>query len=422
MSQAQISDPTENVLQELAAALSSDQVPREAKLHGSRLLDRLQAPVQVVVMGKPQSGKSRLINMLLGQPVYPRIADLPAFEVVHGDRERTLIVHEDERVEDWRGGAGDPLPADTAMVRVELPLPILRRLALTEVTLSGPTDAQRAAAAWAMDRADIAIWCTQSFDAIERSLWAPAPDRLKDHSFLVITKADQLLMKGQLQGRLAELEDIVAQEFHSLYSVATIQAISAREKASDPDGGGWTASGGRALHDAVLRLVETGRRADADNALLFLSRYSAIIAQAARRPEPAREKAPTEAQRPAPVARVALDAPGLVGMSTRNRQIFSEALDYLQERADRMITAMEAAGGNSQGMILDHCLETANTLSELLADFDSSDPALSALQDDVLESADMMLLLRLEQTEDAAADAVTLLMQLKKEVAEKTVG
>ena len=60
---------TEVVLEQLTRVLSSDRFPGEARLLGAKLLDRLKSPVQIVILGKPQSGKSRLINMLLGSPV-----------------------------------------------------------------------------------------------------------------------------------------------------------------------------------------------------------------------------------------------------------------------------------------------------------------------------------------------------------------
>ena len=248
---------------------------------------------------------------------------------------------------------------------------------------------------------------------------APARDALKDHSFLVITKADQLLMKGLLQDRIAALEEVVAQEFHSLYSVATIQAISARNETGTTEPEVWSASGGHALHDAVLRLVDTGRRADTDNALLFLSRYSAAVAQIE---QISRQKSYQPDPRQDPKVRVDSDAAEAMGAAQHNREVFVEALEYLQDRAEKLMGQMDDPATQGTGVILDHCLDTANQLSSLLQDFDQPDRALSELQEDLMESADMMVLLQLEKSEDAAADAVTLLLQLKKEVAEKTAG
>ena len=406
---------TEAVLEQLSLVLGSDRFPDEAKALGARLLDRLRSPVQIVVLGKPQSGKSRLINMLLGQAIYPQIADLTTCEIVYGEHPRSFVIREDDSIQEWTAGPDVPLPDDTIMVRVELPIPLLNKFNLTEVTLTGTSVDQRDMATWACDRADIALWCTQSFDAIERALWTPARDALKDHSFLVITKADQLLMKGVLQDHIASLEDIVAQEFHSLYSVATIQAISARSAPDTIDADVWSASGGHALHDAVLKLVDTGRRADTDNALLFLRRYSAVVSHIER----------SAGQTAKPSARkisVIPESAEALGAAQRNREVFVEALEYLQERAEKLINGLDDPQQGQTDAILDHCLDTANQLSTLLQDFDHTDQALAELQEDVMESADMMVLLQLEKSEDAASDAVTLLLQLKKEVAEKTAG
>ncbi len=405
----------DHVVETLAAALASDRVPGEARLHGARLLERLKTPVNVVVLGKPQVGKSRLIHMLLGRPLPRPVADLPAFEVMHGPRDRQLLLREDSRIEDWTDGVRSDLPEDAAMMRVELPVPLLTRMTLTEVTLQGPPEAMRAVADWAFERADIVLWCTQGFDAIERALWAVAPDTLKDHSFLVLTKADHLLMKGQLQDRLADLSVIVAQEFHSLFPVATNQAISARSDAGQTQNDLWAASGGRALHDAVLRLVETGRRADADNALLFLSRYAAAMGHPAGRTAPPRPAAPA--------ADAGADAATPDAAAELQRaQVLAEALAYLQDRADRLLSELDMTASDDCAHVLSHCLETATTLSDLLGEFAREDAALTGIQDDIQESADMMLLLQLERSEDAATDAVTLLLQLKKDMADRTVA
>lgn len=415
MSQAQT---TELVVEQLSRVLASDRFPNEAQHLGARLLDRLRAPVQIAILGKPQSGKSRLVNMLLGHTVYSRLAELPTTEIVFGETERMFLIRDDDTMQEWHSGPDVPLPERIAMVRLQLPLPILNTFNLVEITLNGTSQDQRDLANWGCERADIALWCTQNFDAIERALWAPARDALKDHSFLVITKADQLLMKGLLQERIADLEEIVAEEFHSLYSVATIQAISARNMDGPPDTDVWSASGGHALSEAVGRLVETGRRADADNALLFLSRYSAVVAQT----EQLRNTSRSETESVEPKVSVDKNAAEALGAAQRDRAIFVEALEYLQDRAEKLMTRLDGCETDQSELILDHCLDTANELSTLLADFDASDPALADLQNDVLESADMMILLQMEHSDDAASDAVTLLLQLKKEVAEKTAG
>ena len=92
---------------------------------------------------------------------------------------------------------------------------------------------------------------------------------------------------------------------------------------------------------------------------------------------------------------------------------------YLQDRADRLLAELDAQDGEDHAHVLAHCLETATTLSDLLGEFSREDAGLSGLQDDVQESADMLLLMQLERSEDAANDAVTLLLQLKKDMADR---
>ena len=207
----------------LAAALQSGAMPQAAETRGAQLLARLKAPVSVVVMGPPGSGKTSLVNLLIGRPVVPEGIDLPVTEIVSGPAARTVCT-----LPDGSTRAGDgivapaDLPNDTVLVRLELPVPVLDSLSLTEIRVAGSPAEQRAAVDWATRRADIVLWCTQDFDGGERDLWARVPETLKDHSYLVLTMADQLLMKGILQDRIATLAEVVAEEFHSLMPVATL--------------------------------------------------------------------------------------------------------------------------------------------------------------------------------------------------------
>lgn len=417
---------TQMVLQQLEYTLESDNVPPEERRHAARLLSRLQSPVQVVVLGRPGAGKSRLMNMLIGEAVIPEEVDLPTLEIAAGAKPQTVYQMVDGSEQYLDGLHLDqPTPADVAIVRVELTVPILDRMTLTELTLSGSPAEQRAIVDWAKQRADIVLWCSQTFDPGEQALWATAPEALKDHSFLVLTKADQLLMKGVLPDRIAWLDSVVSEAFYSLFPVATIQAISARAADGSRNEDLWNSSGGRALSDAILRLVETGRRADTDNALMFLNRYAPTPPQTPKMTVKTQQQTPP-AQNLPPNSPQATDTSTVTGTGksdsakalTDTSQVFHRALDLLQKRADLMLNAVTETNGDSQGAVLDHCLETANALSQLLMDAGQMDPALSEIQDDVMECTDMMVLFHLEKTEDAAADAVTMLLQLKKEMSE----
>ena len=414
---------TDMVLEQLEQVLGVDQFPTEAKQRGALLLSRLKSPVQVVLLGRENSGKSRLANMLLGDAVMPTIPDVPALEIAAGPVPRTVYLMEDGSSQQQNAAeVGQPVPPGTAIVRVEHPLPLLNKLSLTEVSLTGSPANQQAAADWAIQRADIVLWCTQTFDATEQALWSSAQDALKDHSFLILTKADQLLMKGSLPDRIAQLEDVVAEEFYSLFPVATLQAITARQPDGTRDKDLWDASGGKALLDAILRLVDTGRTADTDNARMFLNRYAAALPEVTRvaKPAPATSgpsKSAPNSDKQKTAARLATK-----GNSQDTKEVLSKALEFLKNRANTLINTLDDTGPDKQVFVLDHCLETANILTEMMLDLELTDPLVVEIQDDVMECTDMMLLFQLEKTEDAAADAVTLLLQLKKGMSEVAVA
>lgn len=404
----------------LARTLGSGRLPEPASRRGAQLLARLGAPVSVVVIGPPGSGKSSIVNMLLGLSAIPETPDLPVLEIVAGARPRTVFELSDGSRDHAEGMAlGGPVPGDAVLARLELAAPVLNGMNLTEIRVAGSSCEQRAAVGLAVQRADIVLWCTQSFGPAEQALWAEVPDALKDHSFLVLTKADRLLMQGVLADRLAELEPVVAEEFYSLFPVATLQAIAARAPGAQENPGLWKASGGRALTGAVMKQVETGRNADADSALLFLARFGIGDAAAAPESGPPAQAGANPAPEPGAANRTqaAPARPGAAGCGALGR-----ALEYLAGRTDEMVASMPRGGDVMRGFVLDHCLATATQLSDILRGAAPGDPLAEGLQSDMAESMDMMLLMQLEQTGAAAEDALTLLLQMKKELAECAAG
>ena len=289
------------VIAALEAALTSGRLPLTAEATARRLVSRLSSPVRVAILGLPGSGKSELLNMLAGQPIVPRDARLTTIWLNYGKRPRTLVHLPDGRTEPHDGllpeGVEDAQPE---RVEIEAPLPILEQISLTEVASDASISSQRAAIAEAVNGADMLLWCTQDFSGAEPMLWSHVPEPLKDHAFLVLAKADELHRDGVLTRRMADLEEVVADEFHSLFPVAARQGLTA-VSATPPNSREFTASGGRALVAAILRHVEQGRRADLDNARLFLSRngFAEQAGPANAAPPASPDPAPSPAPAPA---------------------------------------------------------------------------------------------------------------------------
>ena len=406
----QLRPTVESVRPHLEAALALPSLPARAALAGQQLLARLTSPIRVAILGHPGSGKSQLLNLIAGERIVPAATKLPSIELRFGpERRLSLVDAEDQETP----GSFDDLARlgrdDARLVRIEAPLPILSTLTLIEVATEGTAEEERAGVQWAAARADVVIWCSQAFTPAERWLWSAMPERLKDHGFLVLTKADELIREGTLTRRIADLDDIVAEEFHSLVPVATLQGLTALCAPEGTDREALAASGAEALISALLAHVEQGRRADLDAALLFLSRFGggAPVATAS-------EPAPISMPASAPVPPVTTEPPPvaapLVPVAGGAPETLGHALDILTGCAGTLRDRLGKDGHTDH--ILEGCAQAAQAVADTL------DPAFSpALHDEAMEVAEMLVLYGLERSETAAADAVTLLLQLKRDLA-----
>jgi energy-coupling factor transporter ATP-binding protein EcfA2 len=407
----QLRPSPETVAPRLAALLTTPSLPARAALAGQQLLQRLTSPIRLAILGHPGSGKSQLLNLIAGERIIPAGAALPTVELRFGPARRALLVDADGREREVPLAALGTMGRDAAhIVRIEAPLPILQTLTLIEVSGAGTAGEERAAVQWAAAKADMVIWCSQAFTAAERWLWSAMPDRLKDHGFLVLTKADELIRAGTFAAQMAALEDVVAEEFHSLVPVATLQGLAAMDGSAGTNREALKASGAEALISAILGHLEQGRRADLDAALLFLSRFGAGAAEAAAAPAEAVEAraavppaAPAEEPATVPAAETVEPETPLPDESVLR------ALDILRGAAGPLLARMDEAGHTED--ILEGCAQAAQAVADTL---DAA--ALPQLHDEALEVAEMLVLLGLERSDTAAADAVTLLLQLRRDL------
>ena len=410
-----------NVLIQLEHSLASGNLPSKAQHAGKRFLDRLKSPVRTVISGLSGSGKSQLLNLLVGQCIVPGYTALPPLSLSWAQHPQTVVTLHDGTVEsrdavDLHGLTS----ARVKFVEARAALPILKRISLLEVTADQPMDNHSHAIDWATGRADIVLWCSQEFGPQERDIWSNVPDGLKDHSFLVLTKADAM-SPADLQARISALQDVVAEEFHSLIPVATLQAIAAQ--ASDTiDKPALNASGGAALIAAILRLVDLGRQADIDGVLLFLNRYGAISAVTAR-------PAPVGIPDVAAVA-IDVDPASNIEQSRQNQPdenpaelpaelpaaLLGTALEFLRDCAAELTDIQRGCGAEDPLTILEHCAEAADQLVQIFMQDEGVATGPTEFHADLMEAADMMLLMQLEEGESAAADAVTLLLQLRRDI------
>ncbi len=456
----------------LASGIFPDAVAEQAKSY----LSHLREPVRLSVMGLPGTGKSTLTNFLTGASVVPEGIRMPSLWVVKGDRNRAICTLRDgtEQVVEPIDAA-EIAACAPVFVRLEMQLPALDKISVLEVVMGPEVSDRRRALGWATRRTDIAIWCSQTFNDEEQALWSTMPDRIKDHAFLVISKADELAAAGALQDRLADLAAMAAEDFQGIYPIATLQALGARAPDGSVDKAKLTSSGGRALIGAILRIVEQGRQSALDNAGILLRQYQETLSKTvspAPAPEPTPRLAEPAAEEPQPeekntgsadprtrrrprqkselrmllriadqvqvaqpvekpeaepepeaIEEVAVEADSaepstsnIVELHPETRDAFKKAVGYLADKGQELANELPKMGPAAPKWIIDETIEIANELVDqfgMLGMHD--DPALAKAAEMSFDAADLLQLMQIEKQDNAAAEALAVLLQMKRE-------
>ncbi|SEW42217.1 hypothetical protein SAMN04488515_2938 [Cognatiyoonia koreensis] len=255
----------------LADALASGNLPGNLLPKAEALLAALDKPVRLTLMGLPGTGKSQLMNLLAGADVVPNGMHLPTTQLVYGEVAKSKCTMPDGSVEVLdHCDVAEIAALHPVFVQLALPLPALRRISVLEVVARDDNIDQQRAMFWAAKRTDVALWCTQSFNIPEQTLWGAMPDIIKDHGFMVVTKADVLSRNELLQATLSNVRTVGEHEFNQILPVATLSAIDARLSDGSVDKEAMRRSGGLALISAILRQVDLGQQATIDQAAMIL--------------------------------------------------------------------------------------------------------------------------------------------------------
>lgn len=274
------------VAQRLGRLLDQGALPAGGPAEAAeRLLERLERPARVALLGLPGCGKSSILNLLTGTVVVPEMLRLPTIIVQHGEDERMLCTLADGRTEVVPGrDLSQVLTLNPALITIEADLPALKVISLLEVA-AGPMEAdQRRAAVWASKRADILIWCTTSYLPKEQQVWEGMPDMVKDNGFLFLTKIDLLGSREAAQGMLERVELRAGEEFRQVLAISAKQARAAVTAPGGLDRDLFRDSGAAAVITTIKTRVQTARRADTDMAELLIARHAAADGLVTRRP------------------------------------------------------------------------------------------------------------------------------------------
>lgn len=428
------------VQDELTQAVAAMRLPEDVQQRAEKLLERLRQPVRLALMGLPGSGKSALLNLLVGADVVPEGVGLPTLQLIYGPTEQTICTLPDGTRQTLpHGDASEIAELSPVFVEMQMNLPALAKISVLEVVTPADPTALHRATQWAAKRCDIALWCTQVFNEDEQRIWAQMPDLIKDHAFLMITKADMLKANGILDQTSDAVRNVASDEFNQIMPIATTQAVAARKADGSVDKGQMRNSGGLALISAVLKHVELGRESAVDMAEVLLLQHADLLDSAKETTEPPAETesvSPIDAapQKPvlATVAQIETPAPpsepaaatpekpatqNVVTLRPATREAYQHVLDYIISQSRALIDQAQKVGDAAPAQIMAKTVEHVQWLSDYLNEHgDDSDPALIRARDTAMDAADLVQLMQMEKRDSATVEALSLMIQIKHEL------
>lgn len=494
------------VQSELKQAVDSGLLPHSVQDKAAKLLQRLQQPIRIAVMGLPRSGKSSVLNLLVGSDVIPDGVRLPTLQLAYGDIAQSICTLPD--------GSKQTLDSvDTAaisalspvFVEMQMPLPALAKISVLEVVAPDDPAAMHRATQWATKRCDVGLWCTRGYVEAEQDIWAAVPENVKDHSFCMMTRADILKAEGLLETAFGAVRNFAKPEFNQVLAIGTPQAIAARRADGSVDKDMMRDSGGLALISAVLKQVDQGKQSAVDMADVLLHQHADLLADAPKAalsepapepiaqteappaveaepaveiaaapepvtepeieveleaaPEPPVEEAPAQAapppasrqdamsrlremaakkkamaqaqaepdaeaeQAPALEDTPAKAAPAVAAPVTTTplrpatREAYQHVINAIEDQGHGLSAIFDEKGDDAPAEVMAMTVERIQWLCDYLQENgDDEDVSLQRARDTAFDAADLVQLMQMEKQDSAALEAVSLMLQIKREL------
>jgi len=181
--------PTKNeLLKELRAALTSNVMPTNTTARTNRLVDRLESPLRVSVVGQVQTDRTAFLNKILQIDVFDPHQPIPPTRIAYGETDETLCTLGNGEIVTFNSRDHQEIRAKkVAFVEYRMPTPILKSMEFLSVAIPDIEGQAKRAVAWVAGQTDIMIWYTRHYTELEARLWEAVPEHIQDHSFLVFS-------------------------------------------------------------------------------------------------------------------------------------------------------------------------------------------------------------------------------------------
>jgi hypothetical protein len=427
----------QSMLGRLEAILASGVLTQAEAVSCSGLAEALRRPARVAILGQSAREVTGVLRAMLGEGLVTVLPDGPAIELSFGEAVQHMATFEDGSSLSQEGYPTDNLMRHGPLfLQIEAPLPMLSTMSFLALELGEDEESFAPALRWAAKRSEIAILCAEGFGDTEAALWAAAPDRLKNHCYLVTTGD-----RDPASARARGLFDAVVHAPAPSESSPPL-AVLKRRLATD---------------------ISDARQEDVDAATLFLHRFretelsppeddfaddAAPLRSAAPEPGTRRDDmtpedpGPSMAPSPDRAAHVAVlddvvgGAPDGDSRSDEDdcdrlasveddaaaadalaaiRALVSGPILHLKRRSRALAEILEWREEHEEWSeeVLTHCAETAEALRDLVGAWPDDDPRADRLREAVDQACDTVVLLQVEAGPDQAEDAARVLYQLR---------
>ncbi|NND42547.1 MAG: hypothetical protein HKO04_10790 [Silicimonas sp.] len=96
--------------------------------------------------------------------------------------------------------------------------------------------------------------------------------------------------------------------------------------------------------------------------------------------------------------------------------MFADAIRFLKRRGETLGHSVAKLGEGKANALIPQCVDAVEHLVDLFSQDESGCPAADAFLDELAEASDIMVLMQVEAGDGPAADAATLLLQLRRDM------
>ncbi len=112
-----------------------------------------------------------------------------------------------------------------------------------------------------------------------------------------------------------------------------------------------------------------------------------------------------------------LQAPPAIEVMPATRTAYEHAIAKIEERATTLAGELETLGDSAPSAVIAQAVDDLNWLCDYLNENgDDGDPAMQRARDTAFDAADLVQLMQMEKRDSAAIEALSLLLQVKREL------